>query len=107
MRTVGADLGVRYVVEGSVRKMDDVLRVNVQLIATETGVHLWADRFHQPLKSLSTGQEEIVRRISQTLNVAVVDTEICPQQAGAADKPRRIRPDPACTVHWAPPDGSA
>ncbi len=75
VRTVGADLGVRYVVEGSVRKMDDVLRVNVQLIATETGVHLWADRFDQPLTTLSAGQEEIVRRISQTLNVAVVDTE--------------------------------
>ncbi len=75
VRTVGAELGVRYVVEGSVRKMDDVLRVNVQLIATETGAHLWADRFDQPLKSLSTGQEEIVRRIGQTLNVAVVDTE--------------------------------
>ena len=75
VRAVGAELGVRYVVEGSVRKMDDVLRVNVQLIATETGVHLWADRFDQPLKSLSAGQEAIVRRIGQSLNVAVVDTE--------------------------------
>ena len=75
VRAVGAELGVRYVVEGSVRKMDDVLRVNAQLIATDSGAHLWADRFDQPLKSLSAGQEAIVRRIGQSLNVAVVDTE--------------------------------
>jgi adenylate cyclase len=75
VRAVGAELGVRYVVEGSVRTMDDVLRVNAQLIATESGAHLWADRFDQPLKSLSAGQEAIVRRIGQSLDVAVVDTE--------------------------------
>jgi TolB-like protein/DNA-binding winged helix-turn-helix (wHTH) protein len=75
VRAVGAELGVRYVVEGSVRKIDDVLRVNAQLIATESGAHLWADRFDQPLKSLSAGQEAIVRRIGQSLNMAVVDTE--------------------------------
>ena len=72
---VGEELGVRYALEGSVRKLGDVLRVNAQLIATETGAHLWADRFDQQLKDLSAGQEEIVRRIGQTLNVALVDVE--------------------------------
>ncbi len=45
VRKVGEELGVRYVLEGSVRKLGDMLRVNAQLISTETGAHLWADRF--------------------------------------------------------------
>ena len=49
--------------------------MNAQLIATETGAHLWADRFDQKLNDLSAGQEEIVRRIGQTLNVALTDIE--------------------------------
>jgi adenylate cyclase len=72
---IGEELGVRYALEGSVRKLGDELRVNAQLVATETGAHLWADRFDQPLKDLSAGQEEIVRRIGQSLNVAVTDVE--------------------------------
>ena len=75
VRKVGEELGVRYVLEGSVRKLGDVLRVNAQLVATETGAHLWADRFDQQLNDLSAGQEEIVRRIGQTLNVALTDIE--------------------------------
>ena len=62
VRKVGEELGVRYVLEGSVRKLGDMLRVNAQLIATETGAHLWADRFDQKLNDLSAGQEAIVRR---------------------------------------------
>jgi tetratricopeptide (TPR) repeat protein len=75
VRKVGEELGVRYVLEGSVRKLGDMLRVNAQLIATETGAHLWADRFDQQLNDLSAGQDAIVRRIGQTLNVALVDVE--------------------------------
>ena len=69
VRKIGEELGVRYVLEGSVRKLGDALRVNAQLIATETGAHLWADRFDQKLDDLSAGQEAIVDRIGQTLNV--------------------------------------
>ena len=75
VRKIGDELGVRYVVEGSVRKLGDELRVNAQLIATETGAHLWADRFDQHLSDLNAGQEAIVRRIGQTLNVALLDIE--------------------------------
>jgi adenylate cyclase len=75
VRKVGEELGVRYVLEGSVRKLGDALRVNAQLIGTETGAHLWADRFDQQRKELSEGQDEIVRRIGQTLNVALTDIE--------------------------------
>jgi adenylate cyclase len=75
VRKVGEELGVRYVLEGSIRKLGDTIRVNAQLIATETGGHLWAGRFDQQLKDVSAGQEEIVRRIGQTMNVALLDIE--------------------------------
>jgi TolB-like protein/DNA-binding winged helix-turn-helix (wHTH) protein len=75
VRRIGEELGVRYALEGSVRKLGDVLRVNAQLISTETGAHLWAYRFDQQLKNLGTGQEAIVLRIGQTLNVALTDIE--------------------------------
>ncbi len=75
VRKIGKELGVRYVVEGSVRRQGDALRVNAQLVDSETGAQLWADRFDQPLKDLNTGQEDIVRRIGQTLNVALWDVE--------------------------------
>ena len=75
VRKVGGELGVRYVVQGSVRKMDDVLRVNAQLVSTESGAQLWAERFDQPVNKLSAGQEEIVGKIGETLNVALTDIE--------------------------------
>ena len=75
VRKIGEELGVRYALEGSVRKLDDMLRVSAQLVSTETGAHVWADRFDQPSKDLGTSQEDIVRRIGQTLNVAVTDVE--------------------------------
>jgi adenylate cyclase len=75
VRKVGEELGVRYVLEGSARRLGDALRVNAQLVATETGAHLWADRFDQKLDDLAAGQEEIVDRIGQTLNVALTDLE--------------------------------
>ena len=75
IRKVGEELGVRYALEGSVRRLGDQLHVNAQLIATESGAHLWADRFDQQVRDLSAGQEEIVRRIGQTLNVALTDVE--------------------------------
>ena len=65
VRKLGEELGVRYVLQGSVRKLGDTLHVNAQLIATETGAHLWADRFDQKLDDLSAGQEAIVDRIGQ------------------------------------------
>jgi adenylate cyclase len=75
VRKIGEELGVRYVLEGSVRKLGDALRVNAQLVATETGAHLWADRFDLILSDLGAGQDAIVARIGQTLNVALTDIE--------------------------------
>jgi len=74
-RKLGMELGIRYVVEGSMRRVGEALRIDVQLISTETGAQLWADRFDEQVKDLSAGQEEIVRRIGQTLNIAILDIE--------------------------------
>jgi TolB-like protein len=76
VRRVGEELGVRYALEGSVRNLGTARRVNVQLVATETGMHLWADRFDQLLNDPGAAQEAIVRRIIQTLNVAITDIEV-------------------------------
>jgi adenylate cyclase len=75
VRQIGEMLGVRYVVEGSVRKLADILRVNVQLTSTETNTHIWAGRFEQSLKDASTGQEEIVSRLREVLRVQIFDAE--------------------------------
>ena len=81
VRKVGEELGVRYILEGSVRKLGDTLRVNAQLIATETAAHLWADRFDQQLKDIGAGQEEIARRISRTPERGADGRRERPQQA--------------------------
>ena len=106
VRKVGDELGVRYLLEGSVRKLGDTLRVNAQLIATETGAHLWADRFDQKLNDLSAGQEEIVRRIGQTLNVALTDIETARSKRERPTNPDSIRSDFARAVSNASSNGS-
>ena len=53
------ELGVRYVLEGSIRRIDDRLRVTAQLIDAETGAHVWADRFDRELADIFLVQEEI------------------------------------------------
>jgi TolB-like protein/tetratricopeptide (TPR) repeat protein len=60
---LGRELGVRYVLEGSVRRADDDLRVTAQLIDTETGAHIWADKFDRKMADIFLVQDEIVSRI--------------------------------------------
>lgn len=62
-RTVGAELGVRFLIEGSVRRRDQSIRVNVQLVNAETRAHIWANRFDVPLSNLFATQDEIVRKV--------------------------------------------
>ena len=75
VRRIGAELGVRYVVEGSVRRLGATLRVNAQLISTETGAQLWSDRFDQPISDLASGQEQIVIRLRAALAIGLTDIE--------------------------------
>jgi TolB-like protein len=74
-KQVGRDLGVRYLLEGSVRRLDDKVEVNAQLISTETNAHVWADRFDGERSKLGELQVEIVARLARSLGVELVKAE--------------------------------
>jgi TolB-like protein/tetratricopeptide (TPR) repeat protein len=67
VKTIGRDLNVYYVLEGSIQRSGSRLRVNVQLIDAETGNHLWADRFDKPAADPFDMQDEIVARVAGSL----------------------------------------
>ena len=75
VKTIGRELNVRYVLEGSVQRGGARMRVNVQLIDAETGNHLWAERFDKPLADLFDMQDEIVARLANALNTQLVAAE--------------------------------
>src|ERR1700723_3770284 len=75
LKQIGRELNVRYVLEGSVQRGGNRMRVNVQLIDAETGNHLWADRFDKPLADLFDMQDEIVARLAGALNVQLAAAE--------------------------------
>ena len=73
VRRVARELGVRYVLEGSVRRTGDQVRVNVQLIDAGTGSHMWADRFQTDRANLAEAQDEITSRLARTLNLELAE----------------------------------
>ena len=75
VKTIGRELNVRYVLEGSVQRGGNRMRVNVQLIDAETSNHLWAERFDKPLADLFDTQDEIVARLANALNAQLVAAE--------------------------------
>ena len=75
VKTIGRELNVRYVLEGSVQRSGNRMRVNVQLSDAETGNHLWAERFDKPLADLFDMQDEIVARLAGALNAQLVVAE--------------------------------
>jgi TolB-like protein/class 3 adenylate cyclase len=75
LKQIGRGLNVRYVLEGSVQRGGNRMRVNVQLIDAETGSHLWAERFDKPLADLFDMQDEIVARLANALNAQLVAAE--------------------------------
>ena len=75
LKQIGHELNVRYVLEGSVQRGGNRMRVNVQLIDAETGNHLWAERFDKPLADLFDMQDEIVARLAGALNAQLVAAE--------------------------------
>jgi TolB-like protein/Tfp pilus assembly protein PilF len=72
---VSQELGVRYVVEGSVQKANMRVRINAQLVDTTTGHHLWAERYDRELKDIFTLQDEITGRIVGALQVKLTMSE--------------------------------
>jgi TolB-like protein/Tfp pilus assembly protein PilF len=74
-RQIGRELGVRYVLEGSVRRSADQIRVNAQLINAETAAHIWAERFDRTAGDLFALQDEITSRIAVALDLELVAAE--------------------------------
>ena len=72
---MGRELNVRYVLEGSVQRAGNRLRVNVQLIDAENGSHLRADRFDKPVADIFDMQDEIVSRLANALDAQFVAVE--------------------------------
>ena len=69
VQDVSRELGVRYVLEGSVRKAGNKVRITAQLVDATTGDHLWAEHYDRPLRDIFALQDEIVRRIVTTTNL--------------------------------------
>jgi TolB-like protein/Flp pilus assembly protein TadD len=74
-RQIGRELGVRYVLEGSVQRSSNKVRINAQLIAADTDTHLWAERFDRDTGDLFALQSEITRRIAIALDAELVSAE--------------------------------
>jgi adenylate cyclase len=75
VKQVAEELGVQYVLEGSVRKAGDRVRINAQLIDTLTGHHLWAERYDRDLKDIFALQDEITMKIINALQVELTEGE--------------------------------
>jgi TolB-like protein/class 3 adenylate cyclase len=75
VKQLGRELNVRYVLEGSMQRSGNRLRVNVQLVDAETGNYLWAERFQKPVTDLFDVQDEIVSRLANTLNAQLIEAE--------------------------------
>jgi TolB-like protein/Flp pilus assembly protein TadD len=75
VKAIGRELNVRYVIEGSVQRGGNRMRVNVQLTDAETANHLWAERFDKPLTDRFDMQDEIVARLASALNAQLAAAE--------------------------------
>jgi len=87
VETIGRELGVRYVLEGSVRKVGDRVRFNAQLIDATTGYHLWGRRYDRHLTDIFALQTEITEKILEALPVEIREAEF--------ERVRRSRPGSA------------
>jgi TolB-like protein len=85
---VGAELGVRSVLEGSVRRAGERVRISAQLINAADGFHLWAERYDRTLQDVFAVQEEIASSIAQALRVALSPAEV---EGLVKDRPNDVR----------------
>ena len=75
VREIARELGVRYVLEGTVRRAGDHIRINAQLIDSETGGHLWAERYDRQYADIFALQDEVIERIVEALSVEFTEAE--------------------------------
>jgi adenylate cyclase len=74
-KEIGKELGVRYVLEGSVQRDQNRVRVNARLVDAESGAHLWADRFEEDVADLFKLQDEVVARLANSLGYELIKAE--------------------------------
>jgi len=82
VRQVAEELGVRYVLEGSVRRIDDQVRINTQLIDATTGGHVWAERYDGKLDNIFAVQDAIMAKVVKALELQLTDREREQQDEG-------------------------
>ena len=75
-KAIGRELSVRYMLEGSVRRAGEKVEINAQLISTETGAHVWADRFEGERSNLGKLQFEVVARLANSLGWELMKAEV-------------------------------
>jgi adenylate cyclase len=91
VRQIGRELGVRYLLEGSLRKSGNRIRVTAQLVESEAGKHVWAQRYDRDLAYIFTVQDEITEAVTIAIAPAIAD----------AERQRAVRKPPANLDAWA------
>jgi TolB-like protein len=86
-RQIGRELGVRYVLEGSVQNAGERLRFNAQLVDVESGAHVWAERFDKQRAGLLDMQDEVTTRLARTIHVELIAAE---SRRAARERPDRL-----------------
>ena len=95
---VARELGVRYVLEGSVRRAGNRVRITAQLIDAQTGHHLWADRYDRELADVFAVQDEIAQNIAGAIAPGIISAEV--QHAQRKDPSQLDAWDRAVRAHW-------
>jgi adenylate cyclase len=76
IQQIGHELGAQYVIEGSIQKSDDRIRITVQLIDTKSGHHMWSERYDRELKDIFKLQDEIAIAIAKAMQIHLTEGEI-------------------------------
>jgi adenylate cyclase len=106
-KQIGRELGVRYLLEGSVRRVGETITINAQLISTETGAHVWADRFDGERSKLGELQLEFVSRLANSLGVALVKAEALRAARERPSNPDAVDLALQAQANWNLPDSKA
>ena len=99
-KQIGRDLGVRYVLEGSMRRVSENITVNAQLISTETGAQVWADRFDGERSNLGQLQVEFVSRLANSLGIELVKAEALRAARERPNNPDAVDLAMRATASW-------
>jgi len=98
VREIGRELGVRYVLEGSVQNAGERMRFNAQLVDAESGGHLWAERFDKQRGDLLDMQDEVTTRLARTIHIEMVAAE---SRRAARERPGRFDAVDHTLLGWA------